>query len=147
MFDAPKGQHGTWTRGISEKGVVVGAYSDADFRFHMYRRSRKGKVKTFDIPGATAQSESPVAINSDGYVAGRADFSTEHGLVNENFVRAPDGTVSLFELTNGEGHTSVVDIAADGTTTGYYTDAGDRSHAFPALARRRRYRRRLSGRP
>src|SRR5438270_1478022 len=67
-FDPP-GSVFTYPVSINKSGVITGYYDDSNGVTHGFLRSSKGKIITFDAPGAVGQTR-PAAINDSGAIAG-----------------------------------------------------------------------------
>src|SRR5690349_8479068 len=103
-------------------------------------------ITTFDAPGAgTAPGQGTVAfgINPAGAIAG---FTRDANSARHGFLRAPDGTITVFDdpnagtcltlcgtIGNGQG-TRAFAINPAGTITGSYTDNSGRCHGYVRAA-------------
>jgi hypothetical protein len=77
--------------GLNDSGAITGYYLDANNVYHGFVRNPKGKVTTFDAPGAntTAGSYSgtfPVSINDQGAITG---YYLDANNVNHGFLLLP----------------------------------------------------------
>jgi len=88
----------------------------------------KGKIITFDVTGAGTgayQGTQPLAINPAGAITGLfCDPSTCHG-----FVRAPDGTITPFDVLGAAG-TAAESINPAGAITGESWDGSGFYHGY-----------------
>ena len=103
-------------------------------------------ITTFDAPGAgTAPGQGTIAfgINPAGAIAG---FTRDANSARHGFLRAPDGTITVFDdpnagtcstscgtIGNGQG-TRAFAINPVGTITGSYTDNSGRCHGYVRAA-------------
>lgn len=103
-------------------------------------------ITTFDAPGAgTAPGQGTVAfgINPAGAIAG---FTRDANFARHGFLRAPDGTITVFDdpnagtcstscgtIGNGQG-TRAFAINPAGVITGSYTDNSGRCHGYVRAA-------------
>jgi hypothetical protein len=70
---------------LNDWGAVTGTYIDANFVYHGYLRTLKGKIATIDPPGSL--STSPSGINDSGVITGTY---IDANFVYHGFVRIPD---------------------------------------------------------
>jgi len=128
-FGCPRAGTATRVTGINNLGATVG-YIDARVREGCIRNP-DGTSTVFDAGGETF----PTAINDAGYVTGKVNTSSGQW----GFVRAPDGTVTLFNgtpyginaagtITGDYGNQGFV-RTADGTFTVFAVDGADYTHA------------------
>jgi hypothetical protein len=106
-FGCPRSGTLTQIAGINDLGATVGSINSGSHEGCIH--SPDGTSTVFDAGGATY----PVAINDAGTVTGEVNTSSGQF----GFVRAPDGTVTLF---GGRPYS----INAAGTVTGEYGDQG-----------------------
>jgi predicted membrane protein len=138
---------GTFPGGINREGVIAGAYTDASNVTHGFVRAPDGIITTFDVPGAGTggnQGTLPtgfLGINPKGTITGGY---VDANNVTHGFVRAPDGTITTFDVP-GAGTvaspgifpgTFPLGINAEGAITGYYIDASNVGHGFLRTAHR-----------
>jgi hypothetical protein len=134
---------GTYPGGINPKGVIAGVYTDTNNVNHGFVRAPDGTITTFDVPDAGTganQGTLPtgfLGINPKGTITGGY---VDANNVNHGFVRAPDGTITTFDVPDagtgaGQG-TSPLGINAEGAITGYYIDASNVGHGFLRTAHR-----------
>lgn len=117
IFDALSSSAG-WTEpyGVNESGVITGAYSDSKL-VHGFVRSATGTITRFDIVRRADWSQTyPTSIDTAGMITG---FYQTNLIKTGGFVRAPDGSVEIFNLS-GVIPTS---INSGGVITGEYSDA------------------------
>ncbi len=139
-FDVPGagtgGGQGTIPAGINLGGTVPGWLIDEDVVFHGYVRTPDRKITTFDIPGAgttpgQTQGTFVETINVWGAITGQY---VDNGGVNHGFVRAPDGTITTFDIpgaATGPGEGTIGYANNDlGEVTGVYYDASGAAHGF-----------------
>jgi len=103
-FGCPDSTSGTWIIGTNDLGATVSRFGSSPMKGCIHNPD--GTSTVFDAGGDTF----PTAINDAGYVTGLVDL---HGVGQKGFVRAPDGTITLFD---GYPHS----INAAGTITGEY---------------------------
>jgi hypothetical protein len=91
-FDAPAGASslgfGCFSEcplGLNDSGEVTGVYADTNYVYHGFLRSPRGKITTFDAPGAS-NGTFPVNINDRGAIAG---FYLDANNVYHAFLRLP----------------------------------------------------------
>ena len=70
---------------LNDWGAITGTYIDANFNYHGYLRTPKGKIATVDPPGSVFTS--PSGINDSGAITGT--YIDANG-VYHGFVRIPD---------------------------------------------------------
>lgn len=96
----------------------------------------KSDVKTFDAPGAgkngaTSQGTLGIGINFWGAIAG---ITRDRNDVRHGFLRAPDGTFTIFNHPDaGKGAsqgTKVLGLNAQGAVVGLYTDSNYFDHPY-----------------
>jgi hypothetical protein len=129
--------NGTFAANINPAGAIAGDYVDASEVFHGYARAPHGTITPFDAPGAgtgAGQGTFLVAgtgINPAGAIAGQY---IDAGGVAHGYVRAPDGTITPFDVTGaGTGPaqgTSNSGINTAGTNVGAYADSNDVQHGY-----------------
>src|SRR5437588_1652137 len=106
----------------------------------------KTTITKFDAPGAgtaAGQGTFPSGINPSGTITG---FIRDANAARHGFLRAPDGTVTIFDdpaagtcsiscgtIGNGQGTRSYA-INPAGTITGFYTDNSARCHGYVRAA-------------
>ena len=130
VFDDPNaaGGSGQGTRGysINPKGTITGWFDDVTTGAGRgYVRAPDGTITNFDAPDAGKapypQGTFPWGdgmINPSGAVTG---WYTDSNNASHGFVRAPDGTITEFDVPGDSGGTVPYGgINAAGTTTGYY---------------------------
>ena len=109
------GGQGTYSVGINPAGAITGFYVDASNAVHGFLRAPDGTFTTFDAPslyagGGFGQGTYPGNINPAGWIAGNTVDGND---VAHGFVRAPDGTITEFDVP-GAGNES-----GQGTQTGW----------------------------
>ena len=113
-FDAPspyvgtgEGQ-GTEAANINPAGAIAGTTVDGNGAYHGFLRIPDGKITMFDAPAAGTGSgqgtfpEWASCLNSEGEIT---DTTLTQGGVTHGFMRAPDGTITEFDVT-GAGTSS-----------------------------------------
>jgi len=134
IFDVP-GATSTNPAGINNQGAVTGQYADAGGLWHSFLRTSDGTITPFDPPGATCSPTQPFCtfpnsggIAPDGTIVGiditTLDFSVAHG-----FLRAPNGTFTLFDPP-GSLFTLPLAINPAGVVTGNSFRSTGGSHGF-----------------
>jgi uncharacterized membrane protein len=121
----PLSVYGTAAQSSNERGDVVGATMDQDFRGHAYM-VRNGVVTYFNIPGTWGEviEAWPRSINASGDIAGvcyRAD-GTYYG-----FLRSHHGKWTRLEVPGAEGATHAHGINGPGEIVGVYGTNGGKS--------------------
>jgi len=120
--------------GINNRGQIVGQYRDARGE-HGYLRDQRGRLTTFDVPGARATS--PVKINDRGQIAGvcseNAPNTKAPGAIVRGFILDrgkvttidfPGGVLNQVAGINDRGQVVGDYIAADGTLHGFLWHKG-----------------------
>ena len=93
ILDVP-GSTGTAPDGINDSGTIAGQYFDGIF-VHGFVWTALQSFTTFDVPGAS--DTFTYAINASGTAAG-SYAKTGHNLPYGGFLRAPDGTITTFDV-------------------------------------------------
>ena len=108
---------------INNWGAITGYYLDATNVFHGFVRSREGKFKSFQAPGADTtpgnfNGTSPNAINDAGAIAG---VYYDVANVAHGFLRSPEGEMTTFDPP---GSTATIPVAMnlESAIVGYYLD-------------------------
>jgi hypothetical protein len=118
---------GTEVTGINSSGEAAGFYSDSQQILHSFIRTSGGMLTEFDPPSATGSDA--FCINDGGGVAGGVlDVNGSHG-----FVRAADGSFTIFDPTGNASQVSAVfpiQINASGAIAGTYSDTNFVNHGF-----------------
>lgn len=120
-FD-PQGSVGTQGYAINSDGAVAGTGATRDNNVFAFVRSAKGKITTFRCGSDTYG----LSMNRTGTIAGYC-FANDgfHG-----YVRATDGTITMFDPPDSNGNTFGGYINDAGVITGYYNDSAGKSHGF-----------------
>src|SRR6266496_2195431 len=140
-FDAPGAgtgpRQGTRPFSINPAGVTAGYYNDASGVFHGFLRTPDGTITTFDAPNAgTGPGQGTFVftgfcLNPAGAIAGSSLDASD---VYHGFLRAPDGTITTFDVPGaGTGPfqgTLPLGINEAGTIEGFYLDSSDVNHGF-----------------
>ena len=140
VFDAPGAGtadfEGTRAYSINPGGAITGWFIESGGVVHAYVRAKNGTFTVFDAgpPGPYPQGTFPFGfsvINPEGAITG---YYTDAGTVNHGFVRAKNGTITLFDVpgagTGAFQGTFPQSINPDGSITGLYFDSGDVIHGF-----------------
>jgi hypothetical protein len=140
-FEVPEagtgGSQGTFAYNINPAGAIAGYYLDANNVYHSYLRAPDGTITTFDAPGAATGSFQGTytctvdCLNPQGAIAGSYIDGSN---VYHGYVRAPDGTITEFDVSgagtgSGQG-TTPANINPAGDIAGSYIDASNVSHGF-----------------
>jgi predicted membrane protein len=146
-FDAPGAGtgnlQGTFAQDINPAGVIVGDYIDANGVWHGFVRATDGTITVFDALGAgTGTGQGTLLSNVDGLnpagtlIGGYVSMgsSNDGTFVPHGYVRAPDGTITEFDVPGagtgpGQG-TYPGGINPAGTVEGYYIDSSGVNHGF-----------------
>jgi hypothetical protein len=142
VFDAPGAGtddfEGTRAYSINPGGTITGWFivSGGSYVVHAYVRAKNGTFTVFDagIPGPYPQGTflfNPSVINTEGAITG---YYTDAGNLNHGFVRAHNGTITMFDVSGagtgpGQG-TFALSINPNGAITGEYADSSDVNHGF-----------------
>ena len=136
-FDAPGASPETVPSDVNPAGTVAGWYYDASFVAHGFLRAPDGTFTTYDAPGAGTGTFQGTYIgtvdclNPAGVLAG---ISRDANDVFHGYVRAPDGTIAVFDAPGaGTGTfqgTQPVGINPAGTIVGQYVDSSGVNHGF-----------------
>lgn len=129
-FGCPRSGSPTRVTGINNLGAIVGSFQSGSYKGCI--RNPDGTSTVFDAGGDTY----PTAINDAGYVTGSVSIPNVGRM---GFVRAPDGTVTLFNgtpyginaagtITGDYGNQAFV-RTADGTFTVFAVDGAAYTHA------------------
>jgi hypothetical protein len=117
---------GTQAADINASREVAGYFLDAQGLQHSFIRGADGTITAFDPPNGTSGAQS---INDSGTVAGGfLDSNGAHG-----YLRAPDGTFTIFDLTGDATQVIIVvpkRINTSGAVAGTYTDSSGVLHGF-----------------
>ena len=145
-FDAPGAGtghnfQGTYPYNINPAGAIAGIYQDASNVYHGFLRAPDGSITTFDAPGAgTGPRQGTFTSTEDGLnPAGALSGNyTDDANASHGFVRAPDGTFTIFNAPGagtGPGAGTIVGgINPAGLTEGFYIDAAGLNHGFVRAA-------------
>jgi len=113
---------------LNDLGVLAGEYVAGKFQAG-FVRTANGAFTSFHVPDAPATYVS--GINDQGEIAG--SYSDLRG-VYHGYVRAPDGTITIFDAPGAGDYprqgTSTSAINTAGTVVGFYIDATGVSHGF-----------------
>jgi predicted membrane protein len=140
-FDAPGGGTGTFlgtfAEDINPAGVIAGIVEDDSFTVHGFLRGPDGTITTFDAPGAGTGNDRGTWVfavdnlNPAGAISGTSldDNDVWHG-----FLRAPDGTITTFDVPGAgtEAYQGTLDAGINqrGTIAGEMVDANNVAHGF-----------------
>lgn len=107
---------------LNNLGEITGYYLDANNVYHGFLRSPKGKITSFDAPGADMTPQSfngtvPNGINDVGAITGY--YVDSSGNVH-GFIRSPDGEFATFDVPGGSLDTWAIAISLEGAVVGYY---------------------------
>jgi hypothetical protein len=116
---------------INTKGSVIGTYADANGTIHGFLRARDGKFEDLDPPGASCPSffsfcGYPVAITDSGTIAGWYGTGSGPG----SYIRAADGTFTLFNDPEAFCCTTATSMNAAGAVIGTFADQNFVTHGF-----------------
>jgi hypothetical protein len=116
---------------INAQGSVIGTYADANQGIHGFLRTADGKFEDLDPPRASCPSffsfcSYPVAINDGGTIAGWYATGSSSG----SYIRAADGTFTLFNDPDAFCCTTAASMNAAGTVVGTFGDQNFVTHGF-----------------
>lgn len=100
-YDAPGASGYTLIRAINKKRTFTGTFTDGQGLDHGFVQEANGRFTSFDAPGSA--SSWPTTISDDGTIGGFF-FHVGGGCggaIASGFIRAPDGTVTTFDIENG----------------------------------------------
>lgn len=130
---------GAFGYSINNLGIISGVQTitpSDSFHVQGFLRTHKGMIN-FKVPGAIGSGLSNAFINDFGVVAGTypAQQATDHA-VGAGFLRAPNGTFTVFASPSGSLKNLEVDALNNyATTTGFFEDAlTSTDHAFVRYA-------------
>jgi hypothetical protein len=153
-FDAPGAGNaqgsglGTQGEDINPAGAITGLYADANNVMHGFLRTPRGRLITFDAPGAGTvpnlyfkstpagtyggQGTYAMSINPEGAIAG--SYIDENN-VGHGFVCAPDGTFTSFDDPDADQQSAYLgtfgwNINPAGVIAGNYWDSSSIRHGF-----------------
>jgi len=138
-FDVSGAAQGTFGYNINPSGVIGGSYVDASGVSHGFLRAPDGAITLFDAPGAgTGSGQGTFTTFTDGLnpAGALAGYYVDPNGGNHSFVRAPDGTITTFDVpgaVTGTGFhqgTLTAGINPAGTISGNYFDAYTASHGY-----------------
>src|SRR6266481_2375874 len=128
---------GTFAGNINPQEAIAGRYVDAGDVAHGFLRAPDGTITTFDAPNAgTGPGQGTFVFT--GYLLNAAGAITAASLdasdVYHGVVRAPDGTVTTFDVPGAgtgpfQGTIPLSNNPVD-ASTGYYIDASNVTHSF-----------------
>lgn len=120
---------------MNASGAVTGYFVDMNGVAHGFLLSTNGTVTVLDATGAgTASGEGTqtLDINSSGAIVGWITTGTAGGVaVNHSFIRAANGTYTIFDLVQAGPNGSLADrITDDGAIIGDFLDANLVRHGY-----------------
>jgi hypothetical protein len=126
-FDPP-GSVQTLVVGLSSNETVAGEYIDST-GLHAFLRTTDGTITSYDVSNSNFTGANN--IDAEGAITG-AYFDSNN--VSHGYMRAPDGTVAVFNVpgagTGQDQGTSANDINSTGQITGDYVDSSGVNHGF-----------------
>jgi hypothetical protein len=140
-----EGCFGSGATNINAFGTIAGGFEDnsGNFVHHNFVRNAKGRLTTFDVPGAgtgnyqgTGCPGCALGLNQWGAIAG---IYSDASSVNHGYLRSPDGKITTFDAPGagtgsyqGTGCFSDCPVSLNdwGSITGVYTDANFVSHGY-----------------
>ena len=137
------GFNGSAALGLNAEGTAVGYTTDANLVVHAYLRTRDGKFKIWDWPGACVTTQNVGChgsgawnINDFGVVVGPYE-DTSGGFVAHTGIRLPDGKFTTFAVPGssmqaGQGTlpSTFSGLNQLGEITGLYYDANNTFHGY-----------------
>jgi uncharacterized membrane protein len=133
-FDVP-GATVTGPAAINPAGTVTGSFIDAGALTHSFLRASDGTITPFDPPGATCSVSTQTVcsfaagITPDGTIVGSSYLGTEGFPGFHGYLRAPNGTFTVFDPP-GSRFTSAEAINPAGTVTGSFGGSTGGAHGF-----------------
>jgi len=114
MYDAPDSDGYTVIIGVNKKGTFTGYYRDHQDHTHGFVQDAAGNFTSFVPPGGGGTW--PRTIGDDGKVTGYYIHSGSGGcgIIYGGFVRAPDGTITTFDVGNSANPEGVNSLGVDG---------------------------------
>ncbi len=116
----------TVATGINASETIVGYEHDAN-GFHGFLWTAKGGFTVFDVPGSSAGTTFPLAINNAGTVTGSFTDGNSFG---RDFVRNSAGKFTTFEPIVGGTDTQATAINTSGQITGWGNDSSGNTDGF-----------------
>jgi uncharacterized membrane protein len=131
-FDVP-GAFFTNPAAINNSRAITGSYVDAGFITHSFLRTSDGTITPFDPPGAKCSSTEffcslANGITPDGTIVG-SYTGTDGFLGSHGYLRAPNGTFTVFDVPGSQGSFANA-INPAGAVTGGFFGSTVASHAF-----------------
>lgn len=132
IIDAPgagiaSGQ-GTETAGVNKLSAATGWYRDGSNNYHGYLRGADGTFTTFDVGGASSQTQ-PTKINDKGVIVGT--YHDANAGIQKGFLRKPGGKIETYDGAGGNSTSTHVESINDKReVAGFYYDANGLGHAF-----------------
>jgi hypothetical protein len=99
---------GTSAAAIDAAGNVAGYFGGADFVYHGFLRSKRGRFTTFDAPGAGTNSRQGTfvyGLTADGIAGG---YTLDNSGVYHSFLRAPDASFTIVDVSGAQQGTRVL---------------------------------------
>ena len=128
-YDAPGSIDYTVIQAVNDKRSFTGYYRDRNDDTHGFLQDAAGHFASFDVAGSL--DTFGWHVNDEGAVTGYYAYLGHQGpcgnLYFGGFVRAPDGTITAFNVGDGEVAKS---INAHGSVAGQYGDRGCHEHGF-----------------
>jgi hypothetical protein len=120
---------------INASGDIAGYYTDTNGVFHGFLRDSNGTITTFDAPGAgtaTGEGTEISDMNASGVIVGGINVGIVNGVnTTHSFVRATDGTYTVFDPPQSGAHSSFAEgINDSGAVVGTYRDANLVRHGY-----------------
>lgn len=129
VIDIP-GANTVWASGVSNTGVIVGSWDDANNVPHAFFRDERGRITKFDAPNLSRTNPTYVTpgmvINGNGDMAGHfVDIAN----VAHIFYRTAKGQVSTYDIPGSQG-LGVFALNNSGVIAGFYIGSDGRSRGF-----------------
>jgi hypothetical protein len=123
---------GSWIQYLSPTGDAVGFYRNDQSGYHGFiRHYADGTLTQLDAPGYTGNPSAgtiATCISTDGTVVGSVFDSSQ---VTHSFVRAPDGTYTIFDPPGtGLMWSAAFSINSNGVIAGSFTDSNSIGHGY-----------------
>ena len=122
-FDFPKGGLDCYALGINSKGEISGYEYESRHDAYGFLRKQGGAIRT--VRHADSYT-APASINDAGTAAG----TTAGDGAPQGFVRARNGSLTIFDAPGEVNGTTASSVNSKGSITGYYVDGASADHSY-----------------